>query len=240
VGNRMHLNRLQRPVSVLLLALVLVVTIVRIAAAARTPAAHPAPASPTSTRHLQARLAAAESAAEDVVRVALRGERAKVVAKARELDASARAASRLVTAPADERALLVGRANRVFALAAAAPLVRVALAANAVTALVPGLEAPFTGTVSAGVGALAYLDREAFLLSLAGQRPAVAAAVLDLARTWTELRSPVAARTPGLARRYGDHVAAMERLARRSPAGLRREAAHGLELARALRSALGR
>jgi hypothetical protein len=85
--------------------------------------------------------------------------------------------------------------------------------------------------VPPAVGTLDYLDREAELRSLAGQRTAVPTLVQRLSRTWAGVRPRVRAHGGGsVAGAFDRHVAAMTRLAPAGGADLRREAEHGLAL----------
>jgi hypothetical protein len=235
--SRVNRARSQRPIAALLVALVLGVGAAGIggrdaAAASRLERSGPVPAS----------LKTVESSAEDIVDFALGGDRANVREAAAALKKAARgpAASDLRAAkiPAAFLALLARRADRVATLAAAGPLVRVALAANAVSALMPNLYAHFADRVPANVLTLDYLDREAQLRSLAGEQAAVVSSVHALATTWPPVRRRVLA-VGGLkeARSFDSHVAAMKRLARSSNRdALQREAVNGLNLVDTLES----
>lgn len=176
-----------------------------------------------------------ESAAEDIVDFALSGDRRSVIAKAATLEAAARGSVGTALAhagvPSAKVALLKTRASRVAQLARAAPLVGVALAANAVSELMPSFYARFQGRVPASVFMLDYLDREAQLRSLARQPDKVAAAVKELGRTWSQVQPKVVA--AGGAREataYRAHVSAMKRLLSRGNAALQAEAVRGLAL----------
>ena len=177
-----------------------------------------------------------ESGAEDTIDFARQHERSRVVATARELR---RAADRRATedlrragVPAGRIAALADRARLVAAIAPHAKLLRVSLAANQVSALMPELYARYADPVPPDVLKLDYLDREAQLRSLAGDTAAVTAAVDELSSTWTRLRPKVIdADGRRVAATFGRHVAAMRRLVSGSDnAALRREAVTGLEL----------
>lgn len=176
-----------------------------------------------------------ESAAEDTVDLALSGDRSQLVATAARLQAlsAGGGAKGLLDAgvPRSSVTELGRRAARVAFEAGRGTLVGAALAANAVSALMPGLYARFRSSVPPDVFRLDYLDREAQLRSLAGNRSAVVAAVAKLAATWTHVE-PKVLRAGGTAQTaaYRAHVAAMRRLAR--PAGKRlvEEAVRGLAL----------
>jgi hypothetical protein len=184
-------------------------------------------------------LQAVESSAEDLVDFALAGDRRETAATAAELAtrASGPAAASLAragVAPADI-ARLKRTASQVSRLAARAPLVRVALAANAVSGLMPELYAHFHNRVPPSVLALDYLDREAQLRSLVLERARVDVAVKRLASTWAPLRAKVvAAGGAAPAAAYDKHVSAMKRLVRGSLTAVRNEAVHGLVLVDAL------
>lgn len=191
----------------------------------------------TATRApVPAALQATESAAEDVVDLALQGQRGKLVRASRQLEASARGpaakALRAAGVSSAEIASLRVRAERVAELAPAASPARVALAANRVSELMPRLYARFAAPLPSAVLALDYLDREAQLRSLAGERDRVRTAAAELGSTWRRLRPQVlAAGGRSEASRYDAHVAAMSRLAGSgTAAALRREAVHGLAL----------
>jgi hypothetical protein len=135
--------------------------------------------------------------------------------------------------PAEELRRLRERAARVDELAAGGgDALEVALAANAVSALMPGLFGHFEATVPPDVLELDYLERETELRSLAHEDVAVAAAVDRLARTWKHLRPEVIDAGGGdEAARFAEHITALERLRRERDAdALRREATNGLEL----------
>ena len=98
-----------------------------------------------------------------------------------------RRCARAGVAPA-KIARLKRTASRVSQLAARGPLVRVALAANAVSGLMPELYAHFRDRVPPSVLTLDYLDREAQLRSLVLERARVDVAVKRLVSTWAPLR----------------------------------------------------
>jgi hypothetical protein len=114
------------------------------------------------------------------------------------------------------------------------------VAANAVSQLMPTLYGHYASPIPVAVRALDYLDREAQLRSLAGQRERVRPLVAQLAATWAGLRAKVIAkggRTEAAA--YDQHVAAMKRLAPAAGKGLRREADNGLNLVDSLEGVFG-
>ena len=180
-------------------------------------------------------LKALESSAEDLVDEALAGHRAGVVATAAVLAALANgtAAASLTRAGAPPTAVrrLRQRAAVVRRLAPSGAFPRVALAANAVSGLMPGFYARFRDRVPPSVLTLDYLDREAQLRSLVGERRNVALAVVQLASTWSRLRTSVVAAGGGAeARAYDKHVATMKHIAGGSLPRVRDEAVHGLAL----------
>ena len=180
-------------------------------------------------------LKALESSAEDIVDFALSRDRGAVAAEAVRLKAAANgpaaaALSRFGT-PSGKVVQLQRRASRVAQLARSGSFIDIALAANAVSQVMPALYGRFRDRVPAAVLALDYLDREAQLRSLARQPEKVSAAVRKLGPTWTRLRAKViAAGGARQARAYSEHVAAMKRLAPSAQKKVQAEAVHGLEL----------
>ena len=176
-----------------------------------------------------------ESAAEDTVDLALSGDRTGLVASAARLRAlaSGRGLKALLSAgvPRGAVAELERRATRVALEARHGRFVGVALAANTVSGLMPGLYARFRNPVPPDVFRLDYLEREAQLRSLAGNRNAVVEAVASLVATWTHIQ-PKVLRAGGAAEAaaYRAHVGAMRRLARPAGKGLVDEAVRGLAL----------
>jgi hypothetical protein len=199
--------------------------LVALATAVPASAAAPVPSS----------LKALESSAEDLVDEALAGNRAGVVTTATELAALANGPAavslRRAGAPPAMVRRLRQRAAAVHRLAPGGAFPRVALAANAVSGLMPGLYARYRDRVPPSVLTLDYLDREAQLRSLVGERKNVARAVVQLASTWARLRGRVIAaggRTQAGA--YDKHVATMKRVVGGSLQRVRAEAVHGLAL----------
>jgi hypothetical protein len=144
--------------------------------------------------------------------------------------------------PGSRIALLIERARLVDGIARRGEALRVSLAANQVSALMPEFYARYADPVPPEVLKLDYLDREAELRSRAGDRPAVRRAVDELSSTWSGLRPRVVRLgAAGVAAGYTRHVAAMRRLVRRSSgAALRRQARTGLELVDRLEGAFRR
>jgi hypothetical protein len=180
-------------------------------------------------------LAAAESSAEDVVDYALSGDRASVIASADALKAGVRGAAAAALADVGVPAATVGRlrerADRLAGLARAGSYLRIALAANAVSELMPGLYARFEPRVPIAILTLDYLDREAQLRSLAHQTAKAELAVKQLRPSWAAVRAKiVAAGGAKEAAAFERHVAAMTRLAPRAGKLLEAEAEHGLAL----------
>jgi hypothetical protein len=180
-------------------------------------------------------LIAVESAAEDIVDLALARDRPRLVVTARQLQVDTTAAIpvlRAAAATGEQLEALRAHAAVVARVSRHRAFIDVALAANAVSRLMPALYARFAGPVPPNVLTLDYLDREAELDSLAGRRGLVTPIVAELARTWAALRSKVLARGGGRqAQAFTAHVAAMRRLAA-AAAGrpLQAEAVNGLKL----------
>jgi hypothetical protein len=199
-------------------------------AAKATPTA-PAAGSKTPLPHI---LNAVESSAEDIVDLALAGERARVVTAAKQLKSEARASLAVLRAAGVPRAQLVllrQRADRVAAVSAGLRLIGVALAANQVSQLMPSLYSRFANPVPPALLRLDYLDREAELDSLAGRADRVPPLVGELDQTWSGIRSAVLARGGAKeAAAFDRHVAAMKRLATSTGKPLQREAVNGLNL----------
>jgi hypothetical protein len=195
----------------------------------KTPAKRPIPHS----------LRVVESGAEDTTDFVLAGERAKAVKSANALNDAAQgdAAKDLADAdvpPAQIDELKV-RAAELKRIVARDTPIRVALAANRTFELVPDFFAVYTDRVPAGVTRLDYLDFEAKLRALAGDRGRVADAVGGLRVAWKELRKKVRrARPTGSAARdhFDAHVRTMRDLvaADASLERIAREAQHGLDL----------
>ena len=216
--------------AVLLVAL----SIVAAASAVAAPTARTRPPVPAS-------LTALESNAEDLVDVALAHDRARVIAMAGTLSSSSGSAAakalRSAGATPADIAALKARAAAVARLSHTGPFTSIALAANAVSAVVAGLYGRYSDPVPVAVRRLDYLDREAQLRSLAGQGKAVPAVVARLAATWKPLRQSVVDHGGGtVAGAYGRHVAAMNRLAQTPGGAFRSEAVNGLNIVDELES----
>jgi hypothetical protein len=183
-----------------------------------------------------ASLGRVESGAEDTIDFAHPGSRAKVVSTARRLrrvaDDRASADLRRAGARQDQLFALRERTHLLEAIAPRAAFDRVALAANRISALMPAFYARYRDPVPPEVLKLDYLDREAHLRSLAGDRASVQPTVAALTSTWRGLRARVlAAGGDKIAARFSRHVRAMRRLARGADERtLQQEAAVGLEL----------
>ena len=193
----------------------------------------PAAAAPVKAP-VPAALVVTESAAEDIVDLALAGDRRAAITRAGELVADTRGEVagelRRAGVPAAMVATLQTRAALVARDARTGPLIAAALAANAVSGLMPELYAHFAGRVPPRVYRLDYLDREAQLRSLARQPQRVAAAVRALETTWAGLqRAVIAAGGAKQAAAYRAHVAALRRLAPGASA-VQAEAVRGLAL----------
>ena len=104
-------------------------------------------------------------------------------------------------------------------------------ASGAVSGLMAQLYGHFRDRVPPSVLTLDYLDREAQLRSLAGERKGVTNAVKRLEPTWAPLRRKViSAGGTKEAAAFDKHVAAMKRLVTGPLSGVRAEALHGLAL----------
>ena len=194
-----------------------------------------APGSASAAAPVPSSLTALESSAEDLVDVALAGNRQGVVAGATELSTLANGPAAASLSRAGVPRVLVGRlkqdAGVVRRLAPTGAFVRVALAANAVSGLMAQLYGHFRDRVPPSVLTLDYLDREAQLRSLAGERKGVTNAVKRLEPTWAPLRRKVIASGGAKeAAAFDKHVAAMKRLVAGPLSGVRAEALHGLVL----------
>jgi hypothetical protein len=190
---------------------------------------------PSSESRVPGTLAAAESSAEDIVGFALSRDRSHVVATATSLKAAASGSTGAAltesgVSPATV-ALFRRRANRLAQLASTGSFIDIALAANAVSQLMPGLYGRFRNPVPTAILALDYLDREAEFRSLAHQPELVAPTVRQLSRTWVLVRPKVvAAGGEREAAAYQAHVAAMQELSPAAAGKVEAEAARGLEL----------
>lgn len=180
-----------------------------------------------------------ESGAEDTTEFVLAGERAKAVQSANALNDAAQgdAADDLADAdvPAAQIDELKVRAAEVKRIVARGKPIDVALAANRAFELVPDFFAAYSDRVPAQVTRLDYLDFEAKLRALAGDRGRVADAVSGLEVAWKEQRKKVRRAAPGgsAARDHFDaHVRTMRDLvdADVSLERIAREAQHGLDL----------
>jgi hypothetical protein len=180
-------------------------------------------------------LTSVESSAEDIVDLAVSRDRRNAVAEAERLEAATDGRRLAALTRSGVRAATIARlkerASRLAWLAHNGAFVDVALAANSVSELMPGLYGRFQNPVPAAILTLDYLDREAQFRSLAGADKQVARAVTELARTWNGVRAKVvAAGGKREAAAYSRHVAAMRRLAPGAAKKVRAEAVHGLEL----------
>ncbi len=183
-------------------------------------------------------LRAVESGAEDTTDFILAGERAKAVKSANALNDAAQggaatdlAAADVPMAQIDE---LKARAAAVTRIAARGKPIDVALAANRAFELVPDFYAAYSDRVPAQVTRLDYLDLEAKLQALAGDRGRVADAVSGLEVTWKELRKKVVRRAGGdaPAEAFDTHVRAMRDLVKAdaSTGRIGRQAQHARDL----------
>lgn len=179
-------------------------------------------------------LTRAETAAEDVIGFLEKGQPARSHQEARLLRALAhgRAADALRRAgvPDPQIKAFQQRADHTARLSATgAPAVRVSLAANRVSQLMPAFYARYHDPVPASVLKLDYLDRAVQLYSQAGHTSTAHQAVRDLRSTWTTLR-PKVIRAGGaaVARAYDRHLTTLERGG--TAASIQKEALHGLDV----------
>jgi hypothetical protein len=197
--------------------------------------ASPIRSADAATGRVPPALEAAESSAEDVVDYALSGNRGSAIAGADELKATVRGRAAAALADAGVPAATVGRlrdrADRLASVARSGSYVRIALAANAVSELMPGLYGRFEPRVPSAILTLDYLDREAQLRSLAREPAKVEFAVRQLRLSWATVKAKiVAAGGAKEAAAFERHVAAMGRLAARAGKLLQVEAERGLAL----------
>jgi hypothetical protein len=188
-------------------------------------------------------LEATESSAEDLIDYALDNDRSRVVAGAQKLNRTAAQAVPVLRGAGPTNAQLSAlrqRAARVASVSRSGRFITVALAANAVSELMPGLYSRFSVAIPPAVLSLDYLEREAQLRARAGQKARVPALVERLATSWSGLRARVRARGGRKeAAAFDKHVAAMKRLAPAAGVGLQREADVGLELVDDLENVFG-
>jgi hypothetical protein len=180
-------------------------------------------------------LVTTESSAEDIVDFALSRDRGNVVSTAARLRtfANGPAAAALIHSGVrpPKVAQLEQRANRVLQLARRGSFIDIALAANAVSQLMPELYAHFRDRVPSSILALDYFDREAHLRSLARQPVKVASAVAGLERTWPRVRPKVVAAGGATeAAAYDRHIRLMKHLEPGASRSVQAEAVRGLEL----------
>jgi len=180
-------------------------------------------------------LADTESGAEDLIAFALAGDRRAVVSSAGRLVKEVDGTTTRVLSRASVRAATVAelerRTARLSRVSRARSFVDVALAANAVSQLMPRLYERFESPVPSEILGLDYLDREAQFRSLARQPTKVAAAVKSLAATWARVRPKVvSAGGTDEARAYQAHVDRMARLAPSAAHQIEAEARSGLEV----------
>jgi hypothetical protein len=219
-----------RLIGVRLLPPAVLAALIVLIAGATTPAA----ARGAAKEPLPQVLEATESSAEDLIDFALAADRGRVVAGARKLErAAAQAVPVLRRADLAEAELtaLRRRAAHVAALSRSGSFIDVALAANAVSEVMPDLYSHFAVNVPPSVLALDFLEREVQLRARAGHTARVPGLVRRVTRTWSGLRPRVVARGGRReAAAFDGHLAAMKRLAPNAGAALQREAAAGLEL----------
>jgi len=225
-----------RPVALLLAASILASGVSSIAAAPASAAANLQRMKAAVARDpVPASLMETESAAEDIIDFVLSHDRGSLVTRASSLRAAANgpAAAALTRAgvPSAKVAQLKRRAERVTQLARSGSFIDIALAANAVSQLMPDLYARFRDPIPAPILTLDYLDREVQFRSVARQPEKVAMAITALERTWMRLRREViAAGGAKAAAAYQRHVVALRRLGPRAGKELQAEAVNGLNL----------
>lgn len=179
---------------------------------------------------------AVESAAEDTIDFVLAGKRTKAVAAARTLDRVARgqAATDLAAGGVAQAriAKFQARAAGVDMLAASGTPIEVALASNRAFDMISRFFALYRDPVPAEVIRLDYLDFEAKLQAIAGNRHAATDAVRDLDAVWTALQPQVfAAGGQNAAKSFDQHVRAIRVLVRTgTDRQVAKEAQHGLDL----------
>jgi hypothetical protein len=201
-------------------------------------------AAPAAKRAIPHSLRAVASGAQDTAKLVLAGDRARAVTAANALNRAAQgdAAKDLADAgvPATQIDDLKERAAAVAGIAARGKPIDVALAANRAFELVPDLFAFYADRVPSLVTSLDYLESEARLQALAGDRARVADAVNGLTVVWTELRKKVVRRAGGEtpAAAFDAHARALRRLVRSDAATrtLAGEAQHGVELVAEIRA----
>jgi hypothetical protein len=205
------------------------------AVASTSTAARPAVIKPAVSRStVPQALTRAETAAEDVIGFLEKGQPAKSRAEARILRSLAHgaAAQELRRAGVSDAqvAAFQRQADRTARLShAGAPALRISLAANGVSRLMPGFYARYQDPVPAAVLRLDYLDRQVQLRSMARQHARAQQAADQLAATWRKLRPQViAAGGASVAQKYDGHVAKLTGSG--GVAALQSEAQHGLDL----------
>lgn len=176
-----------------------------------------------------------ESSAEDIVDLAVAGDRRSLVAEAERLRAETGGRRLAALAGSGIRPATVARlrqqARRLAGVARTGSFVDVALAANAVSQLMPAAYGRFQDPVPAAILTLDYLDREARFRAVAAQEKQVARAVTGLERAWAGVRPKVVeAGGKSEAAAYDRHVATMKRLPPGAAEQVRAEAVRGLEL----------
>lgn len=195
------------------------------------PAASRAPTNPIPQSVLDA-----ESGAEDTIDLLLAGDRSKAIASAAALNdvANGQAATDLANAGISKAQIaeFQKRAAEVARLAPTADPLVAALASNRVFELVSQFLGAYDDVVPSKVITLDYLDFEAKLQALAGNRRAAESAVTDLVATWEQLRPEVlAAGGEQAAASFDAHVSDMQDLLASGVGDrLADEAQHGLDL----------
>lgn len=203
--------------------------------ASATPSVVPG-ASGTATDPIPQSVLDAESGAEDTIDLLLAGDRSKAIASATALNdvAHGQAATDLAAAGVSKAQIaeFQARAAEVARLAPTAEPLVTALASNRVFELVSQFLGVYDDVVPSKVITLDYLDFEAKLQALAGDRPAAESAITKLVATWEQLKPEVvAAGGEQAAASFDAHVTDMQDLlASGADDQLASEAQHGLDL----------
>lgn len=194
----------------------------------------PAHASTASTSTVPTSVTRAETAAEDIIGFLESGRPAKSKAEARILRdlAHGKAAAELRRAGVSESQItaLQQRADRTARLSlGGASALRVSLAANSVSQLMPAFYGRYQDPVPPAVLELDYLDRQIQLESQGGRKAKLRATVRQLDTTWQQLR-PQLVRAGGtkVAKAYDQHVSALTRGG--TATAIQKQAVHGLDV----------
>jgi hypothetical protein len=207
-----------------------------------TPKARSAAAHPGTRSTVPASLTRAESAAEDVITYLLEHGKtspsppspalARAEAKTLKQLVHGQVAVELTKAGVSQSKIraLQQRADHVAQLSrGGASKLRVSLAANHVSQLMPSFYARYQDPVPASVLRLDYINREMQLRSIAGQAGRVKRLVKADGSTWAKLRPQlVAAGGTKAARQYDAHLQALKQ--DKSPTAVQKQALKGLDI----------